>query len=219
MNERLPVPADPSKLEDYDPSDRLYLRQMLVPLRDVGLPNEFSWLLDDPKNSALNSLTLPQWRFVQEYCVNFNAAEAYSKLFNVKSPSKSALRFLKQPKIQAAIVRHLTIYGESLLIKKDTLIGLLWSMATDPKTKDENKLRAIEDIAKLTGMDKASDDNEPGKRAPSVHVHISDAQNVVFGQKPFNQQEEPEVNIVDITPEDKHQSTPPAVSRISDSSE
>lgn len=219
MNSRVPVPVDPLETEDYKPSDRVYLRQLIVPLRDLNLPNEFSWLLDDPANTSLNSLTLPQWRFVQEYCVDFNAGEAYGKVFKSRNPGKAARRFLKQPKIQAAIVRHLTLYGESLTIKKDTLIGLLWSMAINPDAKDEVKLRAIEDIAKLTGMDKGSDDDEPGKRAPSVHVHIADAQNVVFGQKPFNQQPEPEVNIVDVTPENQHQSSPPTVPRIPDSSE
>lgn len=145
----------------------------IIPLRAIEVPDEYKFLLSAERDVLENSLTVPQFRFVQEYLIDLNATRAYIEVYNAapENAATAANRLLKTPKIQAAIVGALNSLGERLSIKKAALNSLLWDIMTDPNEKTQHRLRAIEDYAKMNGLMEEEDDDKT-KKVPSVYVHI-----------------------------------------------
>jgi len=190
--------------DDDDTPQLTYTRKN--PLVAVQIPDHYSYLSESQRSTLFNKLTLPQWRFVQEYMIDFDHIRAYREVYSVSEavPDQNvgvmSRRLLRQPKIQAAMAEYMRQYGERLMIKKDTLVAALWEIVTGNE-KAADRIKATELMAKMLGLLEDSKGSSSAK-SPKLTVQINGPQSVTFSKDEEEQKGDQHGPIVDVEPDD-----------------
>lgn len=76
-----------------------------------------------------------------------------------------------------AVCSELNSQAKYLTITRDMIAAQIFKIATDPKTKAPDKLRALEQLGKYIGMFNQEDDL---RKVPKININISDPKSISF---------------------------------------
>jgi phage terminase small subunit len=98
-------------------------------------------------------LTTLQQRFVEEYMVDMNAAQACLRAgYNTTAPAQMGLKVLRHPRVAEAVAKNLQKKREETKVTENYVINKLVMMAENPEAKDADQLRALELLGRSLGM-------------------------------------------------------------------
>jgi phage terminase small subunit len=98
-------------------------------------------------------LTTLQQRFVEEYMVDMNAAQACLRAgYNTKASAQMGLKVLRHPRVAAEIAKKMQKKREETKVTENYVINKLVMMAENPEAKDADQLRALELLGRSLGM-------------------------------------------------------------------
>ena len=101
------------------------------------------------KKQGLTSL---QERFVDEYMVDMNAAQAVKRAgYNTQAPAQMGLKVLRTPKVAEEVARRLEQKRERTQVTENYVINRLVNLA-ESTDKDSDKLRALELLGRSLGI-------------------------------------------------------------------
>ncbi|MBK7815024.1 MAG: terminase small subunit [Rhodocyclaceae bacterium] len=102
-------------------------------------------------------LTPRQQRFVEEFTISGNAADAARRAgYSEKTARQIACENLTKPDIQAAITAKRQGYAAQIDVRRDDVIAGLFTGIAEAQRKADagNLIRGWVEVAKLTGLDK-----------------------------------------------------------------
>lgn len=113
-------------------------------------------------------LTDKQLRFCEEYLIDFNATQAAKRAgYSEKTAYSIGVENLKKPEIQNYIEKHKIELKEQAAIKLDDIIEeackIGFADIDMSKVRPADKIKALEAIARLLGLDKDPEEKNIGK--------------------------------------------------------
>lgn len=114
---------------------------------------------------ALPKLTPKQARFVNEYLVDLNATQAVLRAgyrMSEKSAATQGNRLLRNVEIQRAIQEQREAQEKSSTITAEWVRRQIAEIAQNVETKDQDRLKALDMLAKMLGLYERRDEDQQG---------------------------------------------------------
>ena len=115
--------------------------------------------------------TEKQQRFVEEFFIDYNATQAYIRAgYSKAGATTSASRLLANAHIQEAIAERAAYLQQEVQVDQNFVIGGFKEIYLDVEASNQDRLRALENLAKFLRLYDSDVDPEQAKEI-SFHVH------------------------------------------------